>query len=104
MGGCGMTGDSTLSQEVRVFIDDWDRDHHPSAEEREEVKQNRKLIRVVVDDIIASRETLTDNKLAVIEKVWEGAIPGLVRDLLDERFTRDVISSVRGYVSRTMEL
>jgi hypothetical protein len=98
-----MTRDPILSEEVQSFIDDWDSDHHLSPNERNETEQYRKVIRTVVDDIIASRETLTDNKLATIEKFF-GETPDLIHDLLDSRFTRDVIDAVPGYVKRLLEL
>jgi hypothetical protein len=61
------------------------------------------MIEIIVDDLIASRETLTDNKLAVIEKLVE-TTPELIKNFLDERFTKDVVDGVPGYVKRTMQL
>lgn len=100
-----MTPDLTFSQEVQTFIDSQfgDNDDDLPAEEREETKKTRRLVRLTVDDIISSRETLTEGKFAPIEKMLE-ATPHLIRELLDERFTRDVISAVPGYVNRTLEL
>lgn len=100
-----MTRESTLSGEVQSFIDtlDWEGQHDIPAEEREEAKKAEKVVELIVDDIIASRESMVENRLAVIEK-FVTAEPELVNHFLDERFTRDVIDAVPGYVSRTMEL
>lgn len=100
-----MTRDSTLSGEVQSFIDtlDWEGQHDIPAEEREEAKKAEKVVELIVDDIIASRESMVENRLAVIEK-FVTTEPELVNHFLDERFTRDVIDAVPGYVSRTMEL
>ena len=100
-----MTQDSTLSEEVQTFIDTLDSEGKQDTplEDREEAKRAENVVDLLVDDIIASRESLIENRLAVIDK-FDVAYPELVRHFLDERFTRDVINSVRGYVSRTMEL
>lgn len=93
-----------LSQEVQTFIDSWfdDSDSDLSPEEREETEKMRTVVRATVYDIIASREMLTDGKFAQIEKML-ATTPNLIEELLDERFTRDVIAAVPGYVRRTLE-
>ncbi len=100
-----MTRYSTLSEEVQSFIEahDWGKEHDIPPEEREEAKKAKTIVKFIVDDIIASRESLLENRLAVIEK-FVLAEPELVKYFLDERFTQDVIDAVSGYVSRTMEL
>jgi len=100
-----MSDVSRLSQEVQTFIEVsyHDADSDLPTKEREETEQIRKVVRATVDDIIASREMLTEGKFAPFEKVL-AATPDLIDELLDERFTRDVISAVPGYVRRTMQL
>jgi hypothetical protein len=100
-----MTQDLTLSGQVQTFIESLsnDSDDDLPPEEREETTKARRLVEATVDDIIASREMVTEGKFAAIEKLLEST-PELVRDFLDDRFTRDVIAAVPGYVRRTMEL
>lgn len=103
--GRPMADDYPLSRHLQSYIDtlDWEGKHDIPPEEREEAKKAENVVELIVDDIIASRETLTDNKLATIEKHFEET-PDLIRDLLDERFTRDVVHAVPGYVTRLLEL
>lgn len=105
-----MTRDLTLrSREVQTFLDsqfskNFDRaDDELTPEERHETQQAWRLIRATVDDIIASREMVSEGHFAAVEKLLEQT-PDWIRELLDERFTHDVIDAVPGYVSRTMEL
>jgi hypothetical protein len=100
-----MTSDLTLSQEVQTFIESLFADSGDGlpVEEREETEKTRRLVRAIVDDIISSRETVTEGRFAPIEKVLE-TTPHLIRELLDERFTRDVVAAVPGFVRRTLEL
>ena len=46
---------------------------------------------------------MTEGKFIGIEKLVTAA-PELVEDFLDERFTKDVVDAVSGYVRRTMRL
>jgi hypothetical protein len=100
-----MADDFPLSQHLQSYIDtlDWEEKRDIPPEEREEAKKAEKVVKLIVDDIIASRESMLENRLAVIEK-FVVAEPELVKHFLDERFTRDVIDAVPGYVSRTMQL
>jgi len=100
-----MADDFPLSQHLQSYIDalDLEGKHDIPPEEREEAKKAEKVVELIVDDIMASRESMVENRLAVIEK-FVIAEPELVKHFLDERFTRDVIDAVPGYVSRTMEL
>jgi predicted translin family RNA/ssDNA-binding protein len=100
-----MTQEATLSQQVRGFLDtlDWEDDHDSSPEEREEMVKIRATVKVIVDDLIASRETLTDNRLKAIEKLV-AEMPDAFKGFLDDRYTRKVIDAIPGYVRRTMEL
>jgi hypothetical protein len=61
------------------------------------------MIKVVVDDLIASRETVADNKLASIEKLVQSK-PEMIESFLDERFTRKFVEGVPGNVSRFLKL
>jgi len=100
-----MTKDLTLSQQVESFFDtlDSDDENDSSPEGRHELRKIQKMVSVIVDDVITSRETLTDNKLRAIEKLV-GEMPEVIKDFLNDRYTRDVIRAVPGYVSRTMKL
>jgi hypothetical protein len=100
-----MKRERTLSEEVQIYIEnlDWWADRDISSEKRAESEKARKIIKVIVDDLVESRETLTDSKLSGIEKLVQ-TVPELIDNLLDERFTRDVINEVSGYVRRTMQL
>jgi len=75
-----------LSHEVQTFIESWldDYDSDLSADEREETEQIRRVVRATVDDIIASREMVTEGKFAPFEKMLAGT-PNLIDELLDER-------------------
>src|SRR5262245_47826258 len=96
--GTPMTHDSTLSQLVQGYVDtlDWEDDGDTSPEEREQMIEIRRVIRVIVNDVIASRETLTDGKLAGIEKLVV-QIPDAIASFLDDRYTRDLLRSIPGY-------
>jgi len=104
-----MTPFLICSEEVQEFLDSqfdarFDGYYDElSPEERENIQHGWQLVRTTVDDIIASREMVTEGKFAALEKQLEKT-PDWIPALLDERFTRDIIKSVRGYVSRTMEL
>lgn len=100
-----MTGDLTLSHQVQSFLDtlDHEEEQESTPSEREELREMHRVVNLIVDDVIASRETLTDGNLAAIEKLVE-QMPETIAALLDGRYTRDVVSSVPGYVRRTMEL
>jgi len=98
-----------LSREVQTYIEVLDEEDARegsrglSAQEREGQAGARALVEATVDDIIASRETITDNQLAFLENRLQSE-PDLLEALLDDRFTRDVIANVSGYVSRTLRL
>src|ERR1700726_1500980 len=94
-----MTGDLTLSHQVQSFLDtlDWEDDHDSSPDEREEMQKIRAAVKVIVDDVRASRETVTDNRLADIEKLV-AEMPDAFVGFLDDSYTREVIDAVPGYV------
>jgi hypothetical protein len=100
-----MKNDDTLSGEVQAFIATIDAECRfgNTPEERETNERAQRFIDIIVDDLISSREALTDNKLAIIDKLVQST-PELIADFLDSRFTRDVIDAVPGYVKRIMQL
>lgn len=100
-----MRNDLTLSQEVQTYIEhlDWWNDKDLSPAERTEAEKSRKIVEVVVSDVIQSREILTASRLAAVELLVREA-PDLVEAFLDEYYTRRVVDSVSGYVTRTMKL
>jgi hypothetical protein len=97
-----MTRELTLSQQVRDFIGTLDFEGDLSPEVQDEATQSRKMVEKIVDDIITSREMVTDNKFATLEKRLMDT-PELIEVFLDDRFTRDVVNAVEGYVKRTMQ-
>jgi hypothetical protein len=100
-----MSRDLTLSELVQSFIETEDgaNIHHLSPEDRQEQEKALKIVGVIVDEIIKSRETLSDTGLAAIETIVQSD-PDLVKGFLDDRFTRDLVGSIPGYVERTMQL
>lgn len=100
-----MNRDLTLSERVQAFMEteDWRNTHDLSPEERKEAEHSAKFVEVIVSDIITSREMLTDSKLIAVEKLVESE-PELIKDFLDDRFTRDLIDKVSGCVGRTLQL
>jgi hypothetical protein len=100
-----MSGDLTLSQRVQAYFDSLDStdDQGWAPGEREEFKEIRRGVSFIVDDVIGSREALTDKQLPGIEKLV-AEMPDTVSHFLDDRYTRDVVSAVPGYVHRTMQL
>jgi hypothetical protein len=101
-----MRRELTLSQEVQIFIDTACQNAHDFSggdRREEELRQTASVVALIVEDIVASRETLTDSKLASVDKLVESN-PGLIGSFLDDRFTRELISKIPGYVDRTLEL
>ena len=87
---------ASLSNEVKIFLSTFGREIRSEEDEKYE-----KMIDLIVDNVISTREVLLDNKLASIEKLIS---PELVAVFLDERFTRNAVDAVPGYVSRLMQL
>lgn len=100
-----MSRDLTLSERVQSFIEteDWENTHDLSPEKRNEQERALKFIKLLVDDIVISRETIVDSKLAIFEELVKYN-PEYIKELLNDRFTRDLIDNVRGYVDRTLQL
>jgi hypothetical protein len=96
---------STLSGQLRGYIDqlDSEEDEDLAAEEREEYAKGKRFIEQIVDYLIKSRESLTDKKLRSLESLLAGS-PDLIKDLLDDRFTREAVEGVPGCVRRMMQL
>lgn len=103
-----MSHEPSFSERIQVYIDSLDSEEQfdisdLSPEERQQLEIGRKAVELVVDDLISSRETLTDNRLASFVKLVEDN-PEFTNDILDERFTRDFIDSVPGCVKRILQL
>lgn len=98
-----MNRGNTLSEQVCACIEALEGSEVLSPEERAEEKRFAKVVKALVDDIIASREMLTENRFIKIEEVVKSH-PELINNFLNERFTREVIDAVPGYVRRTMQL
>lgn len=100
-----MSDSLTLSHQVQSFLDtlDHEEEHDSTPSERAELNEIHRVVNLIVDDVIASRETLTDGKLAAIEKLVV-QMPDAIASFLDARYTRDVVAAVPGYVKRTTEL
>ncbi len=92
-----------LSEKVKAFIETVDHDFRLTKQERAESARARELINVIVDHLVKARETIMDNKLDFLEKCIENERE-IIEEFLDERYTRDVIDEVSGYVQRTLEL
>ena len=99
-----MARDLTLSEEVEIFIRSMDLDGSGmTAEEFSELQEHRAEIGVVVDDIVKSRETIIPSEGEVLEQALMSH-SYLVETLLNDRFTRDLVGQVPGYVERTLQL
>lgn len=94
-----------LSREVQDFIADLDSyvvEDTPAAE-RQEADEHRRIVALIVETIINSRETITDAKLKAVED-FLAAMPEWIEDYLDDRFTREAVAAVPGYVDRLLKL
>jgi len=100
-----MSDDLTLSQHVQSFIDtlEYEDDHDSTPTERAELEEIRRVVRIVADEVITSRETLKDGNLAAVEKLVV-QMPDAINSFLDARYTRQAVAAVPGCVKRTMEL
>lgn len=100
-----MRRELALSDRVEIYMEAEASENnlHLSSAERLENERTSKTVADIVEDIITSRETLTDGKLAGIERLVEEA-PELIKSLLNDHFTRDLIKNVPGYVDRTLQL
>src|SRR5208337_1174107 len=99
-----MPRELTLSQEVEAYIQSLDGDHTGlTAKEFAELQHDRAMVDVIVDDLIKTRETIAESKLDLLEELVK-ADRELIEGFLDDRFTRDVVGEVSGYVRRTLEL
>ncbi len=100
-----MPADLTLSQQVQSFIDTLESEGHREIPhtEREEAEKAEDTARLIVDFVVASRESAVGTKLEAIETLVQ-EIPEVIEALLDKKFTRELVESVPGYVSRTLKL
>ena len=94
-----------LSEKVIAFIQTVDHDSLFGLTEREraESAKAREIIDFIVDHLVKAREVITNNQFEIFDRCVENGRE-MIEELLDERFTRDVIDEVSGYVRRTLEL
>ena len=97
--------DLRLSEEVQTYIDVLknEGDRAKSPEQRLEDRKLNKLVEIMIDDIIKSRETIIDSKLKKLETLVETS-PELIEDFLDDRFTVEAVDGVQSSVKRLMKL
>lgn len=94
----------SFSQDIQSYIkENLDDLSDLSLQEQQETVEARKIVEVIVSEVIKSRETLSEGRLRTIENLVRSD-PGLIAHFLDEYFTREVIDAVPGYVRRTLEL
>ena len=94
-----------LSEEVQTYIDvrKNEGDRAKSPEQRLEDRKLNKMVEIMIDDIIKSRETIIDSKLKKLETLVETS-PELIEDFLDDRFTVEAVDGVQSSVKRLMKL
>lgn len=78
-------------------------DQAKSPEQRREDWELNKMVEILIDDIIKSRETIIDSKLKKLETLVETS-PELIEDFLDDRFTVEAVGGVQSSVKRLMKL
>jgi hypothetical protein len=93
----------TLSELVQHYISSLNQVSDQRPEVRAGFEQARNMIMAIVNDLIASRETLTDSQLATVEELVKSK-PEMVKGFLDEHFTRNLVVAVPGYVDRLLKL
>ena len=100
-----MPRDLRLSEEVQTYIDVLknEGDRGKSPEQRREDWKLNKIVEIMIDDIIKSRETITDSKLKKLETLVETS-RDLIEDFLDDRFTVEAVDGVQSSVKRLMKL
>ena len=100
-----MARDLRLSEEVQTYIDVLknEDDRGKSPEQRREDWKLNKRVEIMIDDIIKSRETITDSKLKKLETLVETS-RDLIEDFLDDRFTVEAVDGVQSSVKRLMKL
>jgi hypothetical protein len=94
-----------LSEEVQTYIDvlKSEGDRGKSPEQRREDWKLNKMVEIIIDDIIKSRETITDSRLKKLDILVETS-PELIEDFLDDRFTVEAVEGVQSSVKRLMKL
>lgn len=100
-----MERDLRLSEEVQTYIDVLKResDSGKSPEQRREDRKLHKMIEIMIEDIIKSREAIGDNRLKELEALVDSA-PELIEDFVDDRFTVEAVDGVQSSVKRLMKL
>jgi hypothetical protein len=105
MGDITMARELRLSEEVQTYIDVLknEGDRGKSLEQRREDWKLNKMVEIMIDDIIKSRETITDSRLKKLEILVETS-RDLIEDFLDDRFTVEAVDGVQSSVKRLMKL
>jgi hypothetical protein len=100
-----MIQDARLSHQVMAFIDtlEIEKKFDLDPDELDEAEKNEKLVAAIVGEIVRSRQSIRDSKLAVVENLVR-EIPDVMEDLLDEHFTREMVDMVAGCARRTLKL
>jgi hypothetical protein len=100
-----MIGNTKLSHEVMAFIDtlEIEKKFDLPPDELDEAEKNEKLVATIVGEIVRSRQSVRDSKLAAVENLVQ-EIPDVIEDLLDEYFTREMVGMIAGCVRRTLKL
>ena len=100
-----MTKEPTTSEHCLASIDALDIDNDTESIEPGEqaLEVDERTVRLIVQDLIASREAFTGSNLAVIETLVRND-RSLFEYLVDDRLTRDLLYSIPSYVKRILSL
>lgn len=100
-----MERDLTLSDQLAGYIDvlDSEDDREGSPDAQKERAKGKRMIDLIVTDIIRSREALTNSRLKSLELLVQTS-PELIENFLNDKFAREAVDAVPGYVQRTMQL
>src|ERR1019366_2419280 len=100
-----MERDLRLSEEVQTYIDILKNESEKgkSPEQRREDRKLAKMVEIMIDDVIKSREIIGDNRLKKLDLLVESA-PDLIEDFVDDRFTVEAVDGVQSSVKRLMKL
>lgn len=100
-----MPSNPTLSGELRDYIahmeSSYERDLPP--DEAQEHERLERVAKVIVQYVLASRETVTRRTLQELEEVINKA-PEAVSLFLDDYYTKTMLGEIGAYVARTLEL
>lgn len=100
-----MARETCLSDDLLAYIDhlDFEATHSLDPDEQEDEEKTRRVIEIIVKNIVQSRESFVGTRLRKIETLVQDSRE-FVEFFLDDYFTREVLESVQGLVRRTMSL